>query len=48
MSEKKEPHVQLTEKNNGSSSTQEVLYADEYKKADKAAKRKAAEQNNPN
>ncbi|HEY9576624.1 MAG TPA: YfhE family protein [Pseudobacillus sp.] len=48
MGEKKEPHVQLTEKNNGSSSTQEVLYADEYKKADKTAKQRADEQNNQN
>ncbi|MFS0576625.1 YfhE family protein [Sporosarcina sp. 179-K 3D1 HS] len=37
MAEKKEPHKQLTKKNNGSSSTQEVLYASEFKKADKAA-----------
>ncbi|WP_203248911.1 YfhE family protein [Sporosarcina beigongshangi] len=38
MSEKKPPHVQLTTKNNGLSSTQEVLYQEEYKKADKVAK----------
>lgn len=38
MSEKKEPHKQMTDKNNGLSSTQEVLYADDYKKADKVAK----------
>lgn len=38
MSQKKEPHERLTERNNGLSSTQEVLYAKEFKSADKAAK----------
>jgi hypothetical protein len=38
MNQKKEPHERLTEKNNGLSSTQEVLYAKEFKSADKAAK----------
>ena len=38
MSEKKPPHERMTEKNNGLSSTQEVLYQEEFKKADKAAK----------
>lgn len=38
MSEKKPPHEQLTDKNNGLSSAQEVLYQEEYKRADKAVK----------
>ena len=38
MSEKKPPHEQMTDKNNGLSSAQEVLYQEEYKKADKVAK----------
>lgn len=38
MSEKRPPHQQLTDKNNGLSSTQEVLYQEEFKKADKVAK----------
>lgn len=38
MSGKKPPHEQLTDKNNGLSSAQEVLYQEEYKRADKAAK----------
>lgn len=38
MNQKKEPHERLTERNNGLSSTQEVLYAKEFKSADKAAK----------
>ncbi|MCM3710530.1 YfhE family protein [Sporosarcina luteola] len=38
MNLKKEPHERLTEKNNGLRSTQEVLYAKEFKSADKAAK----------
>lgn len=37
MNQKKEPHERLTERNNGLSSTQEVLYAKEFKSADKAA-----------
>lgn len=38
MSEKRPPHQQLTDKNNGLLSTQEVLYQEEFKKADKVAK----------
>ncbi|MGN7386179.1 YfhE family protein [Sporosarcina sp. SAFN-015] len=38
MNQKKEPHERLTERNNGLSSTQEVLYTKEFKSADKAAK----------
>ncbi|PIC86242.1 YfhE family protein [Sporosarcina sp. P20a] len=36
MSENKPPHKTLTDKNNGLSSAQEVLYAKEFKRADKA------------
>ncbi|WP_081657863.1 YfhE family protein [Sporosarcina ureae] len=36
MSENKQPHKTLTDKNNGLSSAQEVLYAKDYKRADKA------------
>ena len=43
MSEKRPPHMQMTDKNNGLSSAQEVLYQEEYKKADKVAK---SEKNN--
>lgn len=39
MTKKKPPHEQLTDKNNGMSSTQEVLYQDEYRKADKVTKK---------
>ncbi|MFC5601886.1 YfhE family protein [Sporosarcina koreensis] len=38
MNQKREPHERLTERNNSLSSTQEVLYAKEFKSADKAAK----------
>lgn len=40
MSEEKQPHETLTDKNNGLSSAQEVLYAEEFKKADKAGEKK--------
>lgn len=36
MSENKQPYKTLTDKNNGLSSAQEVLYAKDYKRADKA------------
>lgn len=39
LAEKKPPHEQMTDKNNGLSSAQEVLYQEEYKKADKASKK---------
>lgn len=47
MSEKKAPHERMTEKNNGLSSTQEVTYQKEFKKADNAVKNeeKAKNQN---
>ena len=38
MSEKKPQHEQMTTKNNGLSSMQEVVYHEEFKKADKAIK----------
>ncbi|WP_075619042.1 YfhE family protein [Paenisporosarcina indica] len=38
MKPKKEPHEQLTTKNNGLSATQEVLYDEEFRKSDKANK----------
>ncbi len=34
MSDKKPPHEQMPDKNNGLSSMQEVLYQEEYKRAD--------------
>lgn len=37
MAERKPPHQRMTQKNNGLSSTQEVLYNDEFNKADKAS-----------
>ncbi|REB10118.1 YfhE family protein [Sporosarcina sp. BI001-red] len=40
MTEKKEPHEMLTEKNNGLSSAQEVEYANDFKKADNSTKNK--------
>lgn len=36
LSENKPPHETLTEKNNGLSPAQEVAYAKDFKKADKA------------
>lgn len=38
LSEEKKPHKTLTDKNNGLSSAQEVLYVKDFKKADKVAK----------
>lgn len=34
LSESKQPHKTLTDKNNGLSAAQEVLYAEDYRKAD--------------
>ena len=45
MSDKKSPHEQMPDKNNGLSSMQEVLYQEEYKSADKIKKE---ETNNTN
>lgn len=36
MTEKKEPHEMMTEKNNNLSSAQEVEYPSDFKKADNA------------
>ncbi|MFJ7936087.1 YfhE family protein [Sporosarcina sp. NPDC096371] len=38
MSKKKAPHETLTDKHNGLSSAQEVLYQGEFKRADKIAR----------
>lgn len=38
MSEKNAPHNPMTKKNNGLSSAQEVLYNDEFKRADNIVK----------
>ena len=38
MKPKKEPHEKMTTKSNGLSSTQEVLYDEEFRKADNASK----------
>jgi len=38
MDKKREPHEKMTTKSNGLSSTQEVLYQEEFKKADSASK----------
>ncbi|MEK5069973.1 YfhE family protein [Sporosarcina sp. FSL K6-1508] len=46
MTEKKPPHEQLTEKNNELSSEQEVLYQEEYKKADKVAENENKDREN--
>ena len=45
MSEKRTPHERMTDKNNGLSSTQEVLYQREFKKADNAANNEKKSQN---
>ena len=39
LSEEKQSHKTLTDKNNGLSSAQEVLYADDYKEADKTTEK---------
>lgn len=45
MKGKKQPHETFKEKYNGLSSTQEVLYTNEFKRADKAAERQEQERN---
>jgi len=45
MEPKKEPHEQMTTKSNGLSATQEVLYDEEFRKADKASKNQGKEEN---
>ncbi|MDV6379362.1 YfhE family protein [Sporosarcina sp. GW1-11] len=39
IEQKKQPHKTLTDKNNGLSSAQEVLYAKDFKKADQATEK---------
>ncbi|SDI35341.1 YfhE-like protein [Alteribacillus persepolensis] len=39
MENKKPPHKQITNKSNGLSSTQEVTYPSDYKRADEAFKK---------
>ncbi|GKV63957.1 MULTISPECIES: YfhE family protein [Sporosarcina] len=46
MSENKQPHKTFTDKNNGLSSTQEVLYAKDFKRADKAAEQENNQKQN--
>lgn len=46
MTEKKPLREQLTDKNNGLSSEQEVLYQEEYKKADKVAENENKDREN--
>lgn len=48
MSENKQPHETLTDKNNGLSATQEVLYAKDFKKADKATEQENTNRSNKN
>ena len=46
MNEKKPPHEKMTVKNNGLSSTQEVLYQEEFKKADKVGEKENRDREN--
>lgn len=48
MNEEKEPHKQMTEKNNDLNSTQEILYQKEFNKADEIIKDKKEKQRNEN
>ncbi|OHX52458.1 YfhE family protein [Planococcus salinarum] len=43
MAEKKQPHEKMTEKNNGLNDSQEVLYSEDFKKADKAGEEQRQE-----
>lgn len=43
MAEEKQPHEKMTEKNNGLNDSQEVLYSEDFKKADKAEQREKDE-----
>ena len=45
MKPKKEPHEKMTTKSNGLSSTQEVLYDEEFRKADNASKNQEKKEN---
>lgn len=48
MNNKKEPHEQMTEKNNNLSSAQEVHYQKDYNKADKAMENAMENKNETN
>ncbi|WP_088007332.1 YfhE family protein [Indiicoccus explosivorum] len=48
MADKKQPHEKMTDKNNGLSDTQEVLYPDDFKKADEAERQKQKEDKEKN
>lgn len=43
MADNKQPHEKMTEKNNGLNDTQEVLYSEDFKKADKAGEQQRQE-----
>ncbi|HEY9576564.1 MAG TPA: YfhE family protein [Pseudobacillus sp.] len=45
MANRKEPHEKMTDKNNGLSDTQEVLYQSEFNRADAAGKEKNKKNN---
>lgn len=48
LSENKPLHKKMTDKNNGLSSAQEVLYAEDYTKAEKATKQDKKPQKDDN
>lgn len=43
MADNKQPHEKMTEKNNGLNDSQEVLYSEDFKKADKAGEEQRQE-----
>lgn len=45
MTKREAPHKKMTEKSNGLSSAQEVLYQEEFKRADHVAKGEKQKQN---
>lgn len=45
MTDKRPPHEQMTEKNNGLTAAQEVLYDEEFQRADHADKKENKEKN---
>ena len=44
----KQPHERMTDKNNGLSDTQEVLYQDDFNRADSANQQKDGQKNSNN
>lgn len=48
MTDKQQPHEQMTEKNNGLTSTQEVLYDEEFQRADHVGKNEKKQKNTNN